>query len=115
MTSRLGPRSAPLSTLPGSPSPGLDFVDWCIERKALRPGGASFPRMGRFGPAPGLATSKQHGSTVLHVACGAGGLTKLLVSSGMVVSARRPHLSGSARTPSAACIHSRACMGAHTV
>ena len=40
----------------GSPAPGLDFLDWCVEVGAVRNGGASFPRMGRF--AGGLATSQ---------------------------------------------------------
>ncbi|KAG1677921.1 hypothetical protein FOA52_001339 [Chlamydomonas sp. UWO 241] len=75
----------------GSPSPGLDFVDWCIEQRALRAGSVSFPRMGAHDPpgcnvhGPGMATSKERGSRVLHVACGAGGLTKMLVASGMEV------------------------------
>ena len=40
----------------GSPAPGLDFLDWCVEVGALRNGGASFPRMGQY--AGGLATSQ---------------------------------------------------------
>jgi hypothetical protein len=39
----------------GAPAPGLEFLDWCISVGAIRMGGASFPRMGRF--AGGLATS----------------------------------------------------------
>lgn len=67
----------------GCPAPGLDFLDWCIEVGALQPGGASFPRIGRY--AGGLATSDDAGSHVLHLACGAGGLTKMMASSGMRV------------------------------
>jgi hypothetical protein len=43
----------------GSPSPGLDFVDWCLEGGGLRSGGASFPRIGEH--AGGLATCSDRG------------------------------------------------------
>ncbi|GAX82142.1 hypothetical protein CEUSTIGMA_g9570.t1 [Chlamydomonas eustigma] len=67
----------------GAPAPGLDFLDWCISVGAIRMGGASFPRMGQY--AGGLATSDVTGSKILHVGCGAGGLTKTMCSQGMQV------------------------------
>ena len=65
----------------GRPSPGLDFLDWCESQGSILKARASFPRMGKY--AGGLATSEERGSKVLHLACGAGGLTKLMCSQGI--------------------------------
>ena len=65
----------------GRPAPGLDFLDWCESQGSILKGGASFPRMGQY--AGGLATSDDRGSKVLHLACGAGGLTKMMCSQGI--------------------------------
>jgi HAD superfamily hydrolase (TIGR01549 family) len=65
----------------GRPAPGLDFLDWCESQGSIAKGGASFPRMGQY--AGGLATSENRGSKVLHLACGTGGLTKMMCSQGI--------------------------------
>eukprot|EP00798_Chlamydomonas_sp_ICE-L_P030726 gene30726-35761_t len=61
----------------------LAFLDWLNEVGALCPGGCSFPVMGRA--AGGLATTAEHGDRVLHLACSAGGLTKMMASQGSQV------------------------------
>jgi len=69
----------------GAPPPGLAFLDWLVEVGGLKPSAASFPRMGAA--AGGLATCppEQYGDRVLHIGCGAGGLTKMMASQGMQV------------------------------
>lgn len=71
-------------TAPGSPAPGLDFVDFLIQQGAITTASCSFPRMGAA--AGGLqACSQGGGDSVLHVGCGDGALTKMLASKGLVV------------------------------
>lgn len=69
---------------PGSPAPGLDFVDFLIQQEAIRTASCSFPRMGAA--AGGLQACLQGGGDrVLHVGCGDGALTKMLASKGLLV------------------------------
>lgn len=62
----------------GAPPAGLSLLCYLQETGALRPAAASFPVMGAA--AGGLATCEVAGDRVLHVFCGAGGLTKLMAS-----------------------------------
>ncbi|CAG9463975.1 unnamed protein product [Pedinophyceae sp. YPF-701] len=76
-----GPEAA-AGAAPGAPAPGVDFLEALYNRGAIRTAAASFPRMGAA--AGGLQASvDQDGDRVLHLACGAGPLTKLLASQGL--------------------------------
>ncbi|GBF88396.1 hypothetical protein Rsub_01108 [Raphidocelis subcapitata] len=67
----------------GAPAPGLEFADWLIGMNALCIATTSFPRMGAA--AGGLQACPVGGHTVLHLECGAGALTKMLASKGLMV------------------------------
>lgn len=82
----------------GAPPPGMAFLDWLVEVGGLRPAACSFPRMGAA--AGGLATcseDEEAGDRVLHIGCGAGGVTKLMASQGMQVVGADVEVSGARR------------------
>ena len=72
-----------LAGLAGAPPPGMAFLDALFLHGAVRAAQCSFPRIDgtRFGVPP----DTHPGDRVLHLECGDGALTKMLVSSGLQV------------------------------